>query len=75
MVDLPRNQISELQFDKFLILQHFSDGRRISRPRYALVQELTYGCYVVDQRSGSGQISGRAYDVATNKRDLYSRTV
>ena len=38
MVELPRNQVSELHFGDSLIFQLFSVGRRISRPKYVLVQ-------------------------------------
>ena len=37
MVEQQRSQVSEMHFDKFIILRHFSVGKRASRPRYVLV--------------------------------------
>ena len=38
MVEQPRNQVSEMQFDTFPNLRHFSVGKRGSRPRCVPVQ-------------------------------------
>ena len=52
-----RQQTSEFQFDKFPRLQRFYVGRQDSKPKHYLFR-FSLGCYVLDQRSGDGRLSG-----------------
>ena len=68
-----RQQISELQFDKFPAPSSFSGWKiRFRQPGDNLFW-LSIGCYVMDQRSGDGRFSGWIKILAINCRSRSSR--
>ena len=71
MIEVPRNQISELLSINSLILRTSSVLGDEFQDRSVLLFRLSYARHVVDQRCRGGQISGRSCDVAIKKRLVF----
>ena len=68
MVELPRDQVPEMHFDKFPDPYTFQCWKTSFETEVCSCSSFLCGYCVVDQRSRGGQVSGRSHDVAINKR-------
>ena len=66
MVERPRNQTSEMHFDKFPKSSTLQCGKTSFTTEVCFLFKLSHGRYTVDQRDG--RISGLSLNVAVNGR-------
>ena len=71
--DSKRQQISELQYDKFPNPQSFMTWKQDSKDMSQVVLIFSIECYVVDQRSGEGSFFGWTKILKTSKLERFFR--